>query len=123
MRSTHFLGAAVSCALALSLSACGSCQPDKVPEPTASARSAPPVASAPSPTEQRERGIGLQPELCSQAARHFNELNGREPFDKKGTNIIAFCLRYGSVAWYRCVSDATTPDAAKECMRLLGPAE
>lgn len=123
MHPDKLLHAALLATLTALTAGCGGCQPEKVPEPTESARPPPPAATTASPTEVRERGVGLQPELCSLAARRFNELNGREPFDKKATNVIAFCLHYGNLAWYRCVTEATTPDGAKECMRLLGHAE
>jgi hypothetical protein len=107
---------------------CNGCGSGKVPEPVPSdSASAASASNDPAPPtsvkakEAHERRIGLQPDLCNEAAKRFNELNGRDPFDKKAMTVITLCLKHGNLAWYRCVLEAKTVDDAKSCnQRLLG---
>lgn len=118
------LGAALLAASA-SLAACSSCKgkseplrdpafdpsSDAAPRPSASA------ARGASPADLRDRRTRLDPDLCGEAAKRVNMLHGRPATDPIGVDIVSTCLRYGSVAWYRCVLSADAAPAADACGR------
>jgi hypothetical protein len=87
----------------------------------AASRSAPDAGPADdlTPAEQRDRKVRLHNELCEEAAKHANRLNNRSETDPKGIQLLATCLRYGTVAWYRCTLNASSPNDVELCSRRL----
>jgi hypothetical protein len=89
------------------------------PAPSASpgipARVDPPLSDL----EMRESRVHLAHELCEQAAKHVNEIEGRTPTDPKGINTITMCLGHGNVAWYKCILRASKHDDVGTCNRRL----
>jgi hypothetical protein len=102
-----------------------------VPEPTSgfspapgSSREAgaPPPSQPLSDVELRDFRVRIGHEECESGARRVNTLEGREATDPKAGPLISVCLRYGNVAWYKCVLRADSGDKAVACNhRLLNP--
>jgi hypothetical protein len=103
----------------------------KTPEPAAgpaasrdaAATPAEPRASAAAPTrlgsssERRLSRAPLHNDLCSEGVKRVNVLHGRTETDRKGVHLLSRCLRDGTAAWYSCVLEATSGDAADECAK------
>ena len=120
--------------LALLVPGCSSCR--KKSEPTrdpafdpasdAAARATTAGASSSRPrgvaAEERDRRTRLDPELCGEGAKRVNTLHKRTPTDPIAVDLLSTCLKYGSVAWYKCVLAADTAAAVDACgPRFLQP--
>lgn len=134
-RSLASVVAVVAAPLLLSLLMVGCPSKPDEPDSTSHTASAPSAASAsssaptadpdagPSPDatgrfsvrERREFETKINTELCQNAAKRLNQVNGRPEFDPKGVNTIAACLELGNLAWFRCISDTQTPAGFTAC--------
>jgi hypothetical protein len=124
VRRAAALGSLLAACAAAGCDGCNERAPEHVvaaPASASAAASSP--ASAPlTAEERRDVFTRLQPELCEEAARKVNTLNGRAPEDKKGVDLLTRCLRIGNVAWYRCLLNATSVADVRVChTRLLLP--
>ena len=109
------------------------------PEPEPSFKPAPPSADA-SPLgagapsdkpgadppltdlEMRESHLSLSHEQCEDGARRISTLDGRDgggQGEHGAMRTVSLCLRYGNVAWYKCILRATSSDEGHACTRRL----
>ena len=74
------------------------------------------------PTERRDKHMRVDQSQCEAGAKHANVVRGLKDTDPKGIHLLSGCLKWGNVAWYACITAATTPDAVQRCNeRLLQP--
>lgn len=122
--------------VALSVVACKRTEePDgKKPSTIGSTSSSSVASAAPStsasqapytPREIREMREHLHNEMCNEAAKKKNQVNGLPDYDKKGTLVLGMCLSWGNTAWYRCILESTTAASYDACSKryLIPPEE
>lgn len=72
-----------------------------------------------SEAEYRDWHMHLHNELCEAACKRINTVAGKPETDPnpKAINTLSNCLRFGNVAWYKCILRGNKPEELDDCSK------